>query len=82
MKYNENGSPVKRIRRKAQILHSKNIAGKRFWNDHARLIKELGGFMDEIGNVEPDYIRSFQFEMKLLPSTWVVIRIDGCHFHR
>ncbi|KAL5555840.1 hypothetical protein UlMin_038076 [Ulmus minor] len=82
VKYNENGAPVKRLRRKAKIVHSKNIAGKSFWSEHPNLLKELGGFAEDIGKVEPDYIRSFQFETKLLPSTWVVIRIDGCHFHR
>lgn len=82
MKYSENGAPVKRLRRKARITHSKNIAGKSFWNEHSKLLKELGCFVDDIRKIEPDYIRSFQFETKLLPSTWLVIRIDGCHFHR
>ncbi|XP_024030765.1 tRNA(His) guanylyltransferase 1 [Morus notabilis] len=82
VKYDENGAPVKRLRRKAGIVHSKNIAGKSFWNEHVDLLKELGSFVDDVGKVEPDYIRSFQFEAKLLPSTWIVIRIDGCHFHR
>lgn len=82
VKYNENGAPIKRLRKKASIVHSKNIAGKSFWNEHPKLLKELGGFVNDIGKVEPDFIRSFQFETKLLPSTWIVIRIDGCHFHR
>ncbi|CAB4298280.1 unnamed protein product [Prunus armeniaca] len=43
---------------------------------------ELGSFTNDIGKVEPDYVRSFQFKKILMPSTWIVIRIDGCHFHR
>ncbi|CAN6555572.1 unnamed protein product [Malus baccata var. baccata] len=82
VKHNDNGSPVRRLRRKSSIVHSKNIADRRFWNKHAHLQKELGSFTKDIGKVEPDYIRSFQFEDKLIPSTWVVVRIDGCHFHR
>ncbi|TQD80004.1 hypothetical protein C1H46_034438 [Malus baccata] len=82
VKHNENGSPVKRLRRKSSIVHSKNIAERSFWNKHTHLQKELGCFTKDIGKVEPDYIRSFQHEDKLIPSTWVVIRIDGCHFHR
>ncbi|KAB2603494.1 tRNA(His) guanylyltransferase 1-like [Pyrus ussuriensis x Pyrus communis] len=82
LKHNDNGSPVRRFRRKSSIVHSKNIADRRFWNKHAHLQKELGSFTKDIGKVEPDYIRSFQFEDKLIPSTWVVVRIDGCHFHR
>ncbi|XP_068322532.1 tRNA(His) guanylyltransferase 1-like [Pyrus communis] len=79
---NDNGSPVRRLRRKSSIVHSKNIADRRFWNKQAHLQKELGSFTKDIEKVEHDYIRSFQFEDKLIPSTWVVVRIDGCHFHR
>lgn len=82
MKYNENGLPIKRLRRKPTIVHSKNIAGKCFWNEHPILLRELGSFMDGGGKIEPDYIRSFQLEVELLPFTWIVIRVDGCHFHR
>lgn len=82
MKYNEEGTPVKRLRRKASMFHSENIAGRRFWNEHANLLKELGSFSKDCFKVNPDYIRSFLFESKLMPSTWIVIRIDGCHFHR
>ncbi|KAF2323620.1 hypothetical protein GH714_036359 [Hevea brasiliensis] len=81
-KYSENGTPVKRLRRKARILHSENIAGRSFWNVHQNLLKQLGCFAEDIGKINPDYIRSFLFENKLMPSTWIVIRIDGCHFHR
>ena len=82
VKHNENGSPVKRLRKKLGILHSKNIAAESFWNKHTSLVNELGCFTKDIGKVEPDYLRSFRFKNKLMPSTWIVIRIDGCHFHR
>ncbi|KAG4146674.1 hypothetical protein ERO13_D05G173400v2 [Gossypium hirsutum] len=82
VKYNEDGTPVKRLRRKAGIFRSENIAGRRFWNAHASLLKELGNFSEDCFKTNPDYIRSFLFESKLMPSTWIVIRIDGCHFHR
>lgn len=82
VKYNENGAPVKRLRRKARIVHSENIARKSFWNGHSCLLKELGRFDEDVGKIKPDYVRSFVFENKLIPSTWIVIRIDGCHFHR
>ncbi|KAJ6334160.1 hypothetical protein OIU78_011129 [Salix suchowensis] len=57
VKYSENGTPIKRMRKDPTTVHSKNIAGR-------------------------NYIRSFLFESKLMASTWIVIRIDGCHFHR
>ncbi|KAJ7946280.1 tRNA(His) guanylyltransferase [Quillaja saponaria] len=82
VKYNEEG-PVKRLRRKTKIVHSKKIASKSFWKEHPILLKELGSFVEEIDKVKPEYyIRSFEFENKLMPSTWIIIRIDGCHFHR
>ncbi|XP_052723117.1 tRNA(His) guanylyltransferase 1 [Vigna angularis] len=82
VKYTDNGAPIKRHRRKIIPVHSKKIAGKRFWNEHILLLKELGGFIEEINNVTPEYVRSFEFDSKLMPSTWIVVRIDGCHFHR
>ncbi|KAL6214096.1 hypothetical protein ACLB2K_013534 [Fragaria x ananassa] len=82
VKHNENGSPVKRLRKKLRILHSKNIAAGSFWNQHTSLKNELGSLTKDIGKVELDYLRSFHFGNKLMPSTWIVIRIDGCHFHR
>lgn len=82
MKYKEDGAPVKRLRNKVRIVHSKNIAGRSFWNDHPYLQKELGVFEEDTGIVNLDYVKSFQFVRKLIPSTWIVIRIDGCHFHR
>ncbi|GAU09984.1 hypothetical protein TSUD_335110 [Trifolium subterraneum] len=82
VKYTENGAPVERQRRKIITVHSKKIAGTRFWNEQTILSKELGVFMEEINNVKPEYIRSFEFDSKLMPATWVVVRIDGCHFHR
>lgn len=81
VKYDENGTPIKRLRRKPNIVHTQNIVAKRFWNEQSVLVKELGAF-EEIGKIKPEYIRSFLFENKLLPSTYIIIRIDGCHFHR
>lgn len=82
VKHDENGNPVKRLRRRETLVHSENIAGRSFWNAHATLHKDLGHFAKDIGKIDPDYIKSFQFENRLLPFTWVVVRIDGCHFHR
>jgi len=82
VKYSENGTPIKRMRRDKTTVHSKNIAGRSFWNEHQSLLKELGGFTKDVGKINSDYIRSFLFESKLMASTWIVIRIDGCHFHR
>jgi tRNA(His) guanylyltransferase len=70
------------MRRDKTTVHSKNIAGRSFWNEHQSLLKELGGFTKDVGIINSDYIRSFLFESKLMASTWIVIRIDGCHFHR
>lgn len=81
VKYSENGTPIKRMRRDKTTVHSKNIAGRSFWNEHQSLLKELGGFTKDVGKINSDYIRSFLFESKLMASTWIVIRIDGCHFH-
>ncbi|KAK8589862.1 hypothetical protein V6N12_024252 [Hibiscus sabdariffa] len=38
VKYNEDGTPVKRLRRKASTFHIENIDGRRFWNAHAGLV--------------------------------------------
>ncbi|KAK2365202.1 tRNAHis guanylyltransferase [Trifolium repens] len=82
VKYTENGAPVERQRRKVITVHSKKIAGKRFWNEQTILSKELGVFVEDVNNVKPEYIRSFELDSKLMLATWVVVRIDGCHFHR
>ncbi|EOA26904.1 hypothetical protein CARUB_v10022993mg [Capsella rubella] len=82
VKHDENGNPVKRLRRRETLVHSENIAARSFWNEHSSLHKDLGHFPKDIGKIEPDYVKSFQFENRLLPLTWVVLRIDGCHFHR
>ncbi|KAI3888752.1 hypothetical protein MKX03_013920 [Papaver bracteatum] len=29
-----------------------------------------------------EYVKSFEVEDKLMPSTWIVLRIDGRHFHQ
>ncbi|KAE9604753.1 hypothetical protein Lal_00010855 [Lupinus albus] len=82
VKYAKNGAPVRRCRRKIITVHKKKIASTRFWNEQTVLLKELGGFMEEIDNVKSEYLRSFEFDSKLMPSTWIVVRLDGCHFHR
>ncbi|KAF7825594.1 tRNA(His) guanylyltransferase 2-like [Senna tora] len=82
VKYKENGSPIRRSRRKIITMHTKKLASRRFWNEQSVLVKELGGFVEEIDNVKAEYVRSFEFDTKLMPSTWVVVRIDGCHFHK
>ncbi|KAK9290123.1 hypothetical protein L1049_008288 [Liquidambar formosana] len=82
VKYSENGTPIKRLQRKPMVVHSENISGRCFWNGHSSLLNELGGFGEHIGIINPEYVKSFQFGNKLMPSTWVVIRIDGRHFHR
>lgn len=82
VKYKDNGDPIKRPRRKITTVQSKKIASRRFWNGQSILLKELGGFVEEIDNVKPEYIRSFEFETRLMPFTWIVVRIDGCHFHK
>ncbi|GAB2215880.1 hypothetical protein Drorol1_Dr00023639 [Drosera rotundifolia] len=67
---------------KEKVVHSKNIAGKRFWNEHPSLLKDLGdGIAESIPRVGRAFLRSFEFENKLLPSTWIVVRVDGHHFH-
>ncbi|XP_057725442.1 tRNA(His) guanylyltransferase 1-like isoform X1 [Arachis stenosperma] len=82
VKYADNGVPIKRQRRKIITVHSKKIAGRKFWNDQTVLLKELGCFVEDVDNVKPEYVKSFEFDSKLMPLTWIVIRIDGCHFHR
>ncbi|CAH8330933.1 unnamed protein product [Eruca vesicaria subsp. sativa] len=82
IKHDENGNPVKRLRRKAVLVHSENIAARTFWNENPSLCNDIGHSTNDIGKIEPDLARSFEFENKLLPLTWVVVRIDGCHFHR
>ncbi|GER35126.1 tRNA(His) guanylyltransferase 1 [Striga asiatica] len=82
VKYKDDGDPVKRHKRKVITVHSKNIASRSFWNGHLCLSKELGEFVKDLNKTESDYVRSFQYKRKLMPFTWIVIRIDGCHFHR
>ncbi|XP_052197705.1 tRNA(His) guanylyltransferase 2-like isoform X3 [Diospyros lotus] len=82
VKYANNGNPIKRVRRKVIMVHSGNIASRSFWNSHSCLLKELGSFAEDINKVKPEFVKSFQFEQKLMPFTWIVVRIDGCHFHR
>ncbi|KAJ0885103.1 putative tRNA(His) guanylyltransferase [Helianthus annuus] len=75
-------SPVKRSRKMVKTVHSENIASRSFWNDYSYLCKELGCFEQNVNNIKHEYLKLFQSENKLLPFTWIVIRIDGSHFHR
>ncbi|XP_048131596.1 tRNA(His) guanylyltransferase 2-like isoform X3 [Rhodamnia argentea] len=81
VKHDEHGIPIKRMRRKPRMIHNEHIAGRNFWNGQQYLLMELGPFDNEIKKIKAEYVRSFLFENKLMPSTWIVIRIDGCHFH-
>ncbi|KAH7860437.1 hypothetical protein Vadar_013408 [Vaccinium darrowii] len=74
---------VKRLKTEVEyiVVHSGNIASRSFWSGHSFLMKELGGFEEDINKVKPEYLKSFVFERKLMPSTWIVVRIDGRHFH-
>ncbi|KAL8473683.1 hypothetical protein ACS0TY_030508 [Phlomoides rotata] len=82
VKYKDDGCPVKRLRKKVIMVHSENIASMRFWRKQLSLSKELGQFTADINKTRPEYVKSFLHESKLLPYTWIIIRIDGCHFHR
>lgn len=33
-------------------------------------------------NSKYEYVRKFETSDKLLPNTWIVIRLDGCGFHK
>ncbi|KAI3851562.1 hypothetical protein MKW92_009663 [Papaver armeniacum] len=35
-----------------------------------------------MANSKYEYVKSFEGEDKLMPSTWIVVRIDGRHFHQ
>ncbi|GJW96693.1 tRNA(His) guanylyltransferase 1-like protein isoform X2 [Tanacetum coccineum] len=78
----DNEAPVIRLRKRIIVVHSENIASKSFWNGYSCLCKEIGRFEQNVNNIKPEYIKLFQFDKKLLPFTWTVIRIDGSHFHR
>ncbi|KAL9234100.1 hypothetical protein vseg_009007 [Gypsophila vaccaria] len=80
-KFDENGDAVNRPQRKLEIRYE-NIARKSFWDKNLSLVEQLGRFEDEIPKIRPEYVESFQFQDKLLLSTWIVVRIDGCHFHK
>ncbi|KAL3646843.1 tRNA-His guanylyltransferase [Castilleja foliolosa] len=82
VKYKNDGCPVKRPRRKIVTVHKENIASAEFWDKQPCLLKELGQFTEDLSKTKVNYIRSFQYERRLMPFTWIVIRIDGCHFHR
>lgn len=70
------------MRRKIKQFHSDNISSEKFWSEHPCLLRELGRFTPDARKINPEYTESFHLEEKLLQATWVVIRIDGCHFHR
>ncbi|XP_057816540.1 tRNA(His) guanylyltransferase 1 isoform X1 [Cryptomeria japonica] len=35
-----------------------------------------------MANSKYEYVKSFELKDNLLPQTWMVLRIDGCHFHK
>ncbi|KAL6518512.1 tRNA-His guanylyltransferase [Orobanche gracilis] len=80
-KFIDNGCHVKRPRNIITV-HSKNIASRRFWNEQSCLLEELGQFSEDLNKTKAHYVRSFQYESRLMPFTWIVIRVDGCHFQR
>ncbi|XP_057474191.1 tRNA(His) guanylyltransferase 2-like isoform X1 [Actinidia eriantha] len=82
VKYKNDGTPVKRARREVIVDYSGNVASRSFWKEHSYLLYVVGNFEKDINKVKPEYVKSFQFEHKLMPFTWIVVRIDGCHFHR
>ncbi|XP_071717656.1 tRNA(His) guanylyltransferase 1-like [Rutidosis leptorrhynchoides] len=82
VKTHNDGALVKRLLKKVIIFHSENIASRSFWSDYSCLCKELGSFEQNMNNMKREYLKLFEFENKLLPFTWIVIRIDGSHFHR
>ncbi|KAJ1418396.1 tRNAHis guanylyltransferase Thg1 superfamily [Sesbania bispinosa] len=57
VKYTENGAPIKRHRRKIITLHSNENSKYKIWNEQSILLKELGGFLEEINCVKPEYVR-------------------------
>ncbi|XP_042043802.1 tRNA(His) guanylyltransferase 2-like [Salvia splendens] len=76
-------SHVKRCGRKFLTVNSANIASKRFWSENGCLSKgELAQFREELNKTTPEDIKSFLHESRLMLCTWIVVRIDGCHFHR
>ncbi|KAL1806609.1 hypothetical protein DCAR_0832433 [Daucus carota subsp. sativus] len=76
------GVPVKRLRKDVIVEHHESIASRSFWNKHSCVVKEIGEFREDINKIKPEFVKSFEFENKLMPSTWIVVRIDGCHFHK
>lgn len=80
--YTDDGGPVNKPRRKVIMAHSKNIASRMFWNDHSCLFEEFGRFSKDLNKTKSEYVKSFQYESRLMPSTWIVVQVDGCHFHR
>ncbi|CAL9776410.1 unnamed protein product [Musa acuminata subsp. burmannicoides] len=35
-----------------------------------------------MANSKYEYVKKFETDDRLSPSSWIVVRIDGCHFHR
>lgn len=35
-----------------------------------------------MANSKYEYVKKFEADDRLPPSNWIVVRIDGCHFHR
>ncbi|XP_043718563.1 tRNA(His) guanylyltransferase 1-like [Telopea speciosissima] len=84
VKYDQAGDPVRRVREKLIVDHF-DPDWLSFWAKHPCLIDALlipkENFW-KIWSTKCDSVKSFEFEDKLIPSTWIVVRIDGCRFHR
>jgi tRNA(His) guanylyltransferase len=35
-----------------------------------------------MANSKYEYVKEFELDDRLPPSNWIIVRIDGCHFHR
>ncbi|XP_010268602.1 PREDICTED: tRNA(His) guanylyltransferase 1-like [Nelumbo nucifera] len=87
IKYNRSGDPVKRLRKKVMVGHF-NLDSPNFWTKHPSLLDELGvpeshrETLSKVWSTKCENVKSFEVKNSLMPSTWVVVRIDGRHFHR
>ncbi|RDX79951.1 tRNA(His) guanylyltransferase 2, partial [Mucuna pruriens] len=84
LNYTDNGAPFKRHMWKIATMHSEKINSKCKILERADcwfFLRSFGDFVEEISNVNPEYVRSFEFDSKLMQYRGIVVRLDGCHFH-
>ncbi|KAF9618438.1 hypothetical protein IFM89_001161 [Coptis chinensis] len=84
VKNRENGDPVVRLRKKVIVEHC-DIIGESFWREHPSLIASED--LNLLRNVHSSNVyecmkNETEVKNKLLPYTWIVVRIDGRHFHQ